>query len=141
MKNTIKKFIKRGASFSCLGPLTYAIVILIIHLCNVDTSSDGLVIFKAIISTALLAFICAGASVVWEEEKLGLGFASLIHGTALYISYLIMYLVNNWIPRNLESLLIFSALFVGTYVIIWLIIFITEKNRAKKFNSKLKINK
>lgn len=138
MKIRIKKFCLRGLLFSGVGPLIYGIVMMIIYFCNVDTLSDGLMIFKGIISTFLLGFICAGASIVWEEEKLGLGFATLIHGGALYISYLGMYLINNWIPRNPLSVVIFSVIFIVTYLIIWLIIYLVERNRAKKLNNHLK---
>ena len=41
------------------GPIVYGIVMFILHLCNVDTSSNGLVMFKGIISTAMMAFIIA----------------------------------------------------------------------------------
>lgn len=113
---------------------------LILYFCEVDTISDGSMIFKAIISTALLAFISGGASVVWQEEKIGMGAAVLIHGTSLYISYLAMYLINGWLGKDYLSLLIFSLIFIGTYVLIWLIIYLIEKNRAKNINKKLKLN-
>ena len=138
MKKRIKKFCLRGLLFGGIGPLIYGIVMLILYFCNLDTLSNGLMIFKGILSTYLIGFICAGTSIVWEEEKLGIGFAILIHGSILYLSYLMMYLVNNWIPKNPISVLIFSVVFILTYLIIWLIIYLTEKNRAKKLNNHLK---
>lgn len=138
MKKRIIKFFLRGLLFSGLGPIIYGIVTMILYLCGVNTLSDGLMIFKGIISTFLISFICAGTSIVWEEEKLGLGFASLIHGSALYLCYLGMYLINSWIPRDPLSVLIFTAIFIITYLIIWLIIYLVEKNRAKKFTAHLK---
>ena len=138
MKKRIIKFFLRGLLFSGLGPIIYGIVMMILYLCGVNTLSDGLMIFNGVISTFLIGFICAGTSIVWEEEKLGLGFASLIHGSALYLCYLGMYLLNNWIPRNPISVLLFTAIFITTYLIIWLIIYLVEKNRAKKFTAHLK---
>lgn len=138
MKKRIIKFFLRGLLFSGLGPIIYGIVMMILYLCGVNTLSDGLMIFKGIISTFLISFICAGTSIVWEEEKLGLGFASLIHGSALYLCYLGMYLINSWISRDPLSVLIFTAIFIITYLIIWLIIYLVEKNRAKKFTAHLK---
>lgn len=138
MKRIIKKFCLRGLVFSGFGPVIYGIVMFILYFCKVDTLSDGLSIFKGVISTFLVAFIVAGASVVWQEERLGPGFAVLIHGSALYISYLSMYLLNNWIPRDPISVVIFTAVFIATYAIIWLIVYLVEKTRAKKLNSKLK---
>ena len=85
MKKRIIKFFLRGLLFSGLGPIIYGIVMMILYLCGVNTLSDGLMIFNGVISTFLIGFICAGTSIDWEEEKLGLGFASLIHGSALYL--------------------------------------------------------
>lgn len=135
MKRVLKKFTLRGLVFMGFGPLIYAIVMFILYLCNVETTFTGLEIFKAVISTSLLAFLVAGVSVVWQEEKLGIGFAVLIHGTTLYISYLAMYLINNWIPRSGASIAIFSGIFIGTYLLIWLIVYLVEKKRAKKLTS------
>lgn len=138
MKRALKKFALRGLVFMGFGPLIYAIVMLILYLCGTDTTSTGLEIFKGVISTSLLAFLVSGVSIVWQEEKLGIGFAVLIHGTTLYVSYLAMYLINNWIPRNGASIAIFSGIFVGTYLLIWLIIYLIEKNRAKALTKEIK---
>ena len=100
MKGIVKKFCFRGLIFSGFGPLIYGIVMLIVYLANVDTMCSGLVIFKGIISTYFLGFICAGVSVVWSIDRLSIGVASLIQCSCLYVCYLIVYLVNNWIPRN-----------------------------------------
>ena len=95
MKKIVSKFFMRGLMASGFGPLVYGIVMLILYLCNVETTSFGIDIFKGIISTYLLAFMVAGFTVIWEIERLGLGFAILIHGTVLYICYLLMYPIVN----------------------------------------------
>ena len=69
-----------------------------------------------------------------QEEKLGLGLTVAIHGSSLYICYLGLYLINSWIPRNITSIVMFSIIFIATYLLIWLIIYIIEKQRAKQFN-------
>ena len=138
MKGIVKKFCFRGLIFSGFGPLIYGIVMLIVYLANVDTMCSGLVIFKGIISTYFLGFICAGVSVVWSIDRLSIGVASLIQCSCLYVCYLIVYLVNNWIPRNPLFVLYFSIIFIATYVIIWLITYFIEKARAKKLTNHLK---
>lgn len=138
MKKIISKFLLRGLICSGFGPLVYGIVMFILYLCNVDTNLTGNQIFTGIISTYLIAFIVAGFSIIWEIEKLGLGFAILIHGSVLYICYLAMYLINNWISKDLTNILIFSAVFVGGYILTWLIIYIIEKQKAKKLTKTLK---
>ena len=50
MKKFISNFCLRGLIAMGFGPIVYGCIMLILHLCNVDTTSDGLMIFKGIIS-------------------------------------------------------------------------------------------
>ena len=136
MKN-IKEFLLRGIFFAGFGPIIYGLVILLIQYNN-DIILDGIIIFKGIISTYMLAFIIAGMSIIWKEERLGLAIQILIHSLAVYLSYLLTYLVNGWITTNLSSILGFSLIFICAYVIIWFVIFIVEMKIAKKFNKQLR---
>ena len=131
----MKEFIFRGLIAAGFGPIVYGIVIFIIETCGVNAMQDGSMILKAILSTYMMAFICAGASVIWQNERLGLGYSALIHGTVIYISYLITYLLNGWLDH--DKIGQFSIIFISGYIIIWLIIFITEKLKAKKLNQQL----
>lgn len=135
MKKMMKEFIFRGLIAAGFGPIVYGIVIFIIETCGVNAMQDGSMILKAILSTYMMAFICAGASVIWQNERLGLGYSALIHGTVIYISYLITYLLNGWLDH--DKIGQFSIIFISGYIIIWLIIFITEKLKAKKLNQQL----
>lgn len=135
MKKMMKEFIFRGLIAAGFGPIVYGIVIFIIETCSVNAMQDGSMILKAILSTYMMAFICAGASVIWQNERLGLGYSALIHGTVIYISYLITYLLNGWLDH--DKIGQFSIIFISGYIIIWLIIFITEKLKAKKLNQQL----
>ena len=135
MKKMMKEFILRGLIAAGFGPIVYGIVIFIIETCGVNAMQDGSMILKAILSTYMMAFICAGASVIWQNERLGLGYSALIHGTVIYISYLITYLLNGWLDH--DKIGQFSIIFISGYIIIWLIIFITEKLKAKKLNQQL----
>ncbi len=120
-----------------LGPMVYGVVILIIELCGVEILCTGLEIFKAIFSTSVMAFLISGVSVVWQNEKLGLGLASLIHGGTLYLCYLTVYLLNDWLSKQLLTIIFFTIIFVVTYLAIWLIVYIIQSKMAKKLNSKL----
>lgn len=135
MKKMMKEFIFRGLIAAGFGPIVYGIVIFIIETCGVNAMQDGSMILKAILSTYMMAFICAGASIIWQNERLGLGYSALIHGTVIYISYLITYLLNGWLAH--DKIGQFSIIFISGYIIIWLIIFITEKLKAKKLNQQL----
>ena len=48
MKKFISNFCLRGLIAMGFGPIVYGCIMLILHLCNVDTTSDGLMIFKGI---------------------------------------------------------------------------------------------
>jgi len=137
MKKTLKEFLRRGLLFSNGGPIIYSVIILILELCKVEINLTAIDVFKAVISTSLMAFLIAGVSVVWQIEKLGLGFSVLIHGTSLYICYIGTYLLNNWLAFDFKSIEIFSLVFIGSYVLIWIFIFLMEKKRANKLNQTL----
>ena len=120
------------------GPIVYGIVMVILHLCNVDTSSNGLVIFKGIISTAMMAFVIAGTSVIWKQEEIQISKKISIHFLVLYLLHLLVYLLNDWIEKDLNVIGIFTLVFVLGYILTWLIIYLVEKNRAKKLNEYIK---
>jgi hypothetical protein len=138
MKKQVKNFLLRGTFFAGSGPIIYAITMLSLKLCGVDTNLNGLVVFCGVISTYILAFIVAGVSIIWQEERIGLAFKIAIHGSALYITYLITYLINGWIASNWLSLVIFSIIFIAGYGIVWLVIYLIEKTRANNLNKQLK---
>ena len=138
MKDIARKFFFRGVVFGGFGPIIYGIVMLVLYFTNVNDLSSGLMIFKGIISTYFLGFMCAGVSVVWSIERLGVAFSSLIQFACLYVCYLTVYLVNNWIPRNPMFVLFFTLIFITTYLVTWLTVYLIEKARAKKFTNHLK---
>lgn len=142
MKKIIKNFCLRGLIFSSGGPLIYGIIILILDLCGVDTAINGIRTFKAITSTMIMAFLIAGSSIIWQIERIGIGYAILIHGTILYFCYLLTYLLNDWISYSLVDIMIFSIIFISGYLIIWLIIYLIEKRKSIRWNKQLtKLNK
>ena len=84
-----------------------------------------------------MAFIAGGITSIYQAEHLPLPTAILIHGAVLYVDYLIMYLFNDWIPKNFQALGIFTAAFVGGFALIWLVIFIINKKSARQLNRAL----
>ena len=120
------------------GPIVYGTIILILHLCNVDTTSNGLDIFKGILSTCIMAFIIAGVSNIYQVESLSLMSKIMIHALSLYLVYLVFYLLNDWIVKDLKVIGIFSLIFFSGYIVIWIIIYIIERKKIKELNEKLK---
>lgn len=120
------------------GPIVYGTIMLILHLCNVDTTSNGLDIFKGILSTCIMAFIIAGISNIYQVESLSLVSKIMIHALSLYLVYLVFYLLNDWIVKDLKVIGIFSLIFFSGYIVIWIIIYIIERKKIKELNEKLK---
>lgn len=134
MKTFLKQFSIRGLMFAGLGPIIYAIAVLL----DGDSALNALVVFKGIITIYLMVFIVAGSSCIWQIERLGVSIAILIHGGILYLCYLITYLVNGWLEKNLSVIGIFTIIFVVGYLLIVMMIYLAEKRRAKSLNMRLK---
>lgn len=114
------------------GPIVYSIILLVLYLCNIETTINILSLFKGIISTSFMAFIIAGSTVIWQIEKIGIAYQILSHGLCLYLCYLITYLLNDWLKK--EGILIFSTVFILGYLIVWLIIYLIEKRNTNNLN-------
>ena len=64
--------------------------------------------------------------------------AILIHGGILYISYLVTYLLNDWLDFGVMPIVVFTAIFVVGYIVIWAIIYSIIKRNTAKLNKMLK---
>jgi branched-subunit amino acid ABC-type transport system permease component len=138
MKQAILNFIRRGAISCGLGPIVLAILYLILHRqANMDVLTVKQVCI-GIFSLSALAFIAGGMNVIYQIERLPLMVAILIHGCVLYISYLITYLVNDWLEFGVAPILVFSAIFVIGYLAIWAVIYTVIQKRTAKINELLK---
>ena len=62
----------------------------------------------------------------------------MIHALSLYLVYLVFYLLNDWIVKDLKVIGIFSLIFFSGYIVIWIIIYIIERKKIKELNEKLK---
>ncbi|MBQ3572902.1 MAG: DUF3021 family protein, partial [Clostridia bacterium] len=60
------------------------------------------------------------------------------HLSSLYLAYSLCYLINGWIPMVLEVFLIFTAIFVVAYFVIWLTVYLIVKNTSKKLNNSIR---
>ena len=77
---------------------------------------------------------------MYQVERLPLMVAILIHGGVLYVSYLVTYLINNWLARGIKPVLVFTVIFILGYFIIWAVIYSTTKKSTAQMNEKLKKN-
>lgn len=138
MKKFWKEFLFRGLICASGGPLVLAIIYGILGAAGaVDCFSPGEVC-TGILTITLLAFIAAGMTAIYQMEQLPLPTMILLHGGGLYIAYILTYLLNGWLLRQLTPILIFTGVFVAGYAVIWLIIYFVEKTKADKLNKLLK---
>ena len=138
MKKFVLEFLRRGLIASGIGPIVLAIVYLILQQASaVETLSVNQVCI-GIFSIIALAFIAGGMNAIYQIERLPLMVAILIHGGILYISYLVTYLLNDWLDFGALPIIVFSAVFVVGYIVIWAIIYSIIKRNTAKLNKMLK---
>jgi len=138
MKKIVSEFFRRGLIASGFGPVVLAILYLILQH---KTGLENLTVTEVclgIFSLSLLAFIAGGMNVVYKIERLPLMSAILIHGGVLYITYLATYLINNWLEWSKTPILVFSAIFIFSYFVIWSIIYLIIRRNTEKVNEVLK---
>ena len=133
----VRDFFFRGLLFGGFGPIIAGIVYLILHLTLQDLTLTGLQVFTVIVSTYLLAFVHAGASVFNQIESWPLAKSTLCHFGLLYIAYVLCYVINSWIPFEPMVLLIFCIIFVAVYFIIWITVYLLVRAHTKKLNARL----
>ena len=135
MKQQIKQFCLRGLTAAAGGPVVLAIIYGILGKCGVIESLPPGEVTLGILSITLMAFIAAGITVVYTVEQLPLPMAILIHGGVLYVDYLLMYLLNDWIPKG--GIGIFTLIFGLGYAAVWLVIYLSIRIKAAQINKKL----
>lgn len=138
MNSYTKEFLHRGLIFGGFGPIVVGIVFFIISLTGTDLSLSGGQILLAIVSTYLLAFVQAGASVFNQIEHWPIAKSLLCHFLTLYVAYSVCYVANTWIPFEPMVLAIFTAIFAVVYFIVWITVYLIVRNSTKKLNAKLK---
>lgn len=141
MKKNILEFFRRGFVACGFGPIVLAILYLILqHEAEIETLTVNQVCL-GIFSLSALAFIAGGMNVIYQIERLPLMVAILIHGGVLYISYLVTYLLNNWLEWGTIPILVFSGIFILGYLMIWAIIYCIIRKRTERLNEILKQKK
>lgn len=138
MKKFWKEFCLRGALCAAGGPVVLAIIYGVLGATGVAEYFSPNEVCLGILSITLLAFIAAGMTAVYQMEQLPLPMAILLHGGALYLAYILTYLINGWLQQALIPILVFTGIFAAGYAVIWAIIFAVTKAKAEKINRSLK---
>lgn len=138
MNKYVKEFFHRGLIFGGFGPIILGIIYLIISKTVESFSLSAEEVLLGIVSIYILAFIQAGASVFNQIEEWPIPKSLLFHFLTIYLAYALCYILNSWIPFVPEVLLIFTAIFVVGYFVIWITVYTCVKAASKKMNKKLK---
>ena len=137
MKKFWKEFLIRGLICAAGGPLVLAIIYGIWGATGAVTVLTPKAVCLGIVTITLLAFIAAGMTAVYQMEQLPLSTMILLHCGALYIAYILTYLINGWLENSLIPILVFTGIFILSYAAIWLIIYLVEKSKAARLNKLL----
>ena len=138
MKHIVQEFLHRGAVACGIGPIVLAVLYLILQRGGtVDTLTVNEVCV-GIFSLTALAFVAGGMNVVYQIEQLPLMSAITIHGGVLYVSYLLTYLVNDWLDWGMTPVLVFTGIFTVGYLLIWAVIYSVMKRNTDRINKVLK---
>ena len=138
MKKFVLEFLRRGLIAAGIGPIVLAVVYLILHYsAGVNTLTVNEVCI-GIFSLTALAFIAGGMNAIYQVERLPLMMAILIHGSVLYIGYLVTYLLNDWLDSGIIPIIVFTAIFVVGFIVIWAIIYSIIRINTAKLNELMK---
>lgn len=138
MKKVALGFLRRGVMSCGVGPIILAVLYLILHHNGVVENVSVKELCVGIFSLSALAFIAGGINAIYQLERLPLMAAILIHGSVLYVSYLVTYLVNGWLEWGRVPVLVFTGIFVVGYLVIWAVIYFVIKRKTKNLNEMLK---
>ena len=141
MKKIIMEFLRRGLISLGFGPIILAILYLILQHQGVVQYLTANQVCRGIFSLSALAFIAGGMNVIYQIEQIPLMGAILIHGSTLYISYLLTYLINGWLDWGTSQILVFSGIFVLGYLVIWAVIYSIVWRNTNQINEALEKNR
>ena len=136
MKKYVLEFVKRGLMAAAGGPVILAIIYGCLGMTGTVAAIAPVEAALGILSITLMAFIAAGITMIYQVESLPLPSAILIHAGVLYLDYLLVYLLNSWLPGNAIGL--FSVIFFAGFALIWLVIYLCIRAKTKKLNERMK---
>ncbi len=137
MRKHILNFVQRGLMAAVFGPVVLAVIYGTLGATGVVESFTPDEVCKGILTISLMAFIAAGITMIYTVESLPLISAILIHAGVLYLDYLMIYFVNDWMPRNFTAIGFFTAIFAAGFAVIWIGIYFFTKTKTDQLNRKL----
>ena len=97
-------------------------------------------VYRGIFTLSALAFLAGGMNFIYQVERLPLISAIIIHGSVLYLGYLVTYLINGWLEWTCTQILVFSMIFILSYLLIWTVIYTCIRRKTVRINAILEQN-
>lgn len=138
MKKFWKEFLLRGLICASGGPIVLAMIYGILGYTGTVEVFSPREVSLGIMTITMLAFIAAGMTAIYQMEQLPLPIMILLHGGALYIAYILTYLINGWLENSVVPILVFTGIFAAGFALVWFLIYLVEKAKADKLNKLLK---
>lgn len=129
----VKEFLHRGLLFGGFGSLIAGVVLA----CIPETTLTGSQVLLMVVSTYLLAFVHAGASVFNQIDHWPLPKALLCHFLTLYAAYVTCYIVNEWIPFQWPVVGMFTLLFIALYFLVWTVVYLCTRATRNRLNQSI----
>ena len=139
MKKNVLEFARRGLTASGFGPIILAVLYLIGYRQGAIRTLTVDEVCRGIFSLSALAFVAGGMNMIYQIERLPLMPAIAIHGGVLYVSYLVTYLINEWLLWSMTPVLVFTGIFALGYLAVWMVIYTITKKNTSRINEALKL--
>lgn len=135
MKKCVLEFVKRGLMAAAGGPVLLAIIYGVLGATDTVAALSPSEVCAGILSITVMAFVAAGITMIYTVESLPLPTAILSHAGVLYLDYLMVYLLNSWLPRS--AIGVFTAVFFVGFALVWLVIYLCIRAKTRALNEKM----
>ena len=138
MKKFWKEFLLRGLICASGGPIVLAVIYGILGYVGTVEVFSPREVSLGIMTITMLSFIAAGMTAIYQMEQFPLPIMILLHGGALYIAYILTYLINGWLENSIVPILVFTGIFAAGFALVWFLVYLVERAKADKLNKLLK---
>ena len=134
INNYYKDFLLRGMISMGFGPIVWVIIYAALGFSKIVYTVSVLEMCIGVLSIAALAFISGAITVLYQIEEIPLVWSILAHGIVLYSVYAMVYIFNGWLEPGIIPFIVFTAIFVLGYFVIWGIIYLVTKRHTDKIS-------
>jgi hypothetical protein len=152
---TLKKALLRGILGAPLGVFIGYTITILISLINptggnyypvvpqlaVQLDSEIMAVTIQYVLSAMIGFAYAAGSAVFEVEHWGITKQTILHFIIMTFTGLPVAYLCHWMEHSFRGIVLYVAIFIGIYLIIWLSQMYFWSRRIKGINDKLRENK